>query len=398
VKRTWPLIAVFVAYIAATLIWIGNDRRIARNTFDIFSAANTSDQGFSLAMKYLARSGQRKVNLLTTPPDGTLPANAVVFRAIKGQSFSLKDLFGDEDDDKDKEKENAAKRQPAPKKKKKPRTKHVEPLLSDDEEAFVRNGGRFVIATAGHYDVNLATRNVVPAKKAVKVFPIWPGIDQILLPKCRTLLASEVMRRAHVLYAIDDDAAIARIFIGRGELILIAVPELFDNEHIAQHLDLLTALAGDRRIVYFDETVHGLLNDTGTLDLLRRWRLGPALVLLLLIAFVTIWRGARRVGAPEDDYRDTRSDAVDLVSSLGALYDESTSYAEGIALYHQALTQTVAAQTGLRGEPLHKRVSTLTHDLRPPNKSDRIEIEEFKGMLSTLNEAFRKTDPHADHH
>ena len=127
-------------------------------------------------------------------------------------------------------------------------------------------------------------------------------------------------------------------------------------------------------------------------------------MLLLIIAAVTIWRGARRAGKAEDDYRDTRSDAVDLVSSLGALYDESTSYAEAIALYHQALTQTVAAQSGLRGEALHKRVSMLTNDLRPPlirpsgifssrggEKGDRdIEIEDFKAMLTTLNEAFRK--------
>lgn len=396
-KRAWPLIAVFAAYVAATLIWIGSDRRIAQQTFDTFSAASTSKEGYSLAMKYLAHSGGRKVNMLTTPPDGTLPANAVVFRAIEGKSgFSLKDLFARPDDDDDDE-ANAAKKKEPPKTKKKPKTKHIEPLLSNDEEAFVRNGGRFVIAVGGRYDVNLATRNVVPAKKATKVFPIWPGIDEILLPACRTLLAQDALRRAHVLYAIDNDPAIARLLIGNGELILIAAPELFDNDHVAQHLDLLTALAGDRRIVYFDETVHGLLTDTGTLDLLRHWRLGPTLVLLMIIAAVTIWRGARRVGRAEDDYREMRSDAVDLVSSLGALYDEATSRAEAIALYYQALTQTVAAHSGLRGDALHRRVSMLTNDLRPPDKAARIEIEDFNAMLSILNEGFRRLE-HAEHH
>jgi len=390
VKRALPLIAVGVAYVAATLIWIGNDRRIARKTFQTFSSANTSDAGLSLAMKYLQRSGKRNVNMLTTPPDGTLPAGSVIFRALEPQEgFSLEEFLRGQ-----KEEENE---KPGKKKKKVESHRPIEPLLSNDEEAYVRHGGRFVIAIAGRYDVTLSTRNVKPAKPAIKVFPIWSGIDQIDLPLCRTLQAPDVLRRAHALYVIDEQPAIARMALGSGDVILIAGPELFDNAHVAQHLDLLTALAGDRRTVYFDETVHGLLTDTGTLDLLRGWRLGPALFLLLIIAVVTIWRGARRVGTAEDDFRDTRSDAVDLVSSLGALYDETMSRAEGIALYHQALTQSVAAQTGLRGEQLQKRIAMLTKDMRPPEKGARVEIEEFNQMLSALNEAFRRLE-HAEHH
>lgn len=389
-KRMLPLIAVFAAYVAASLIWIGNDRRIARQTFDAFSAANTSEKGLSLAMKYLARSGRRNVNMLTTPPDGALPANALVIRAIEGRTnWSLDDLTGEQRDD---EEEEAAKK----KETKKPK-KHVEPLLSDEEESFVRNGGRFVVAIAGRYDVNLSTRNVEPAKPAQKVFPIWSGIEQLSMPVCRTLQAPGVMRRAHALYVIDEQPALARITIGKGELILIAAPELFDNQHVARHLDLLTALAGDRRTIYFDETVHGLITGTGTLDLLRGWRLGPLLFLLLIVAAAVIWRGARRVGSAEDDYRDTRSDAVDLVASLGALFDATTTNAEAIALYHQALTQSVAAQTGLRGEQLHKRIATLTSDMRLPDKSERIDNQTFAQFLTTLNDAFRRVE-HAEHH
>lgn len=385
-KRALPLIAVGVAYVAATLIWIGSDRRIAQKTFPAFSSANTSDEGLSLAMKYLQRSGKRNVNMLTTPPDGTLPAGSVIFRALEPQEgFSLDEFLRSREEEETKKKKKAGPH------------RHIEPLFSDDEEAYVRHGGRFVIAIAGRYDVNLTTRNVKPAKPAVKVFPIWSGIDRINLPQCRTLQAPEVLRRAHALYVIDEQPAIARMTLGSGDVILIAGPELFDNAHVAQHLDLLTALAGDRRIVYFDETVHGLLTDVGTLELLRGWRLGPALFLLLVIAVVTIWRGARRVGTAEDDFRDTRSDAVDLVSSLGALYDETMSRAEGIVLYHQALTRSVAAQTGLRGEQLQKRIAMLTKDMRPPDRAARMEIEEFNQMLLTLNEAFRKVE-HAEHH
>jgi len=390
VKRVLPLIAVFAAYVIASLIWIGSDRRIAQQTFDAFSSANTSDKGLSLAMKYLARSGRRNVNMLTRPPDATLPANAIIFRAMEGRdSWSLEDFLreqqeGDEEATKKKEKE-------------KKHFRHIEPLLSNDEEAFVRNGGRFVIAIGGRYDVTLTTRNMTSKQPALKVFPMWSGIERLTLPVPRTLQAPDVMRRAHALYVIDEQPALARIAIGKGDLILIAAPELFDNEHVAQHLDLLTALAGDRRTVYFDETVHGFLTDTGTLDVLRGWRLGPALFLLLVVAVAIIWRGARRVGTPEDDYKETRSDAVDLVSSLGALYDSTMTNAAAIAMYHQALTQSVAAQSGLRGEQLHKRIAALTNDMRPPEKSARIDNSEFAQLLATLNEAFGRFE-HAEHH
>lgn len=379
-KRVLPLIAVFAAYVIASLIWIGSDRRIARATFDAFSSANTAENGLSLAMKYLARSGRRNVNMLTRPPDATLPAGAIIFRAMEGRdAWSLEDFLREQEGDEE-----------ATKKKEKKSFRHVEPLLSNDEEAFVRNGGRFVIAIGGRYDATLATRNMTAGKPAVKVFPMWPGIEQLTFPVPRTLQAPDVMRRAHALYVIDEQPALARIAIGRGDLILIAAPELFDNEHVARHLDLLTALAGDRRTIYFDETVHGFLTDSGTLDLLRGWRLGPALFLLLIVAVAIIWRGARRVGRPEDDYKETRSDAVDLVSSLGALYDSTMTNAAAIAMYHQALTQSVAAQSGLRGEQLHKRVATLTSDMRPPEKSARIDNSEFARLLATLNEAFRR--------
>jgi hypothetical protein len=95
-----------------------------------------------------------------------------------------------------------------------------------------------------------------------------------------------------------------------------------------------------------------------------------------LVATLIFWRAGRRVGPPEDDHRETRSDAVDLVRSLAALYRGVTSYSEALSLYHDALTRTIAHNTGLRGDALRKRVDDLTGGKR---------------TLAALNEGFMKS-------
>ncbi len=388
-KRVLPLILVAAAYAVATLVWIGNDRRIAKQTFDVFSAANTGNDGLSLAMKYLQRTGRRNVKMLTTPVDTAAPGS-VIFRVLDSY-FSR----APEEDDEDEQTDNLPKKKKKPEAKEKKKHAPVLPLLTPDEETFVRDGGRIVLAVSATYDL-LSTREAAPGP-AAKVFPIWSGLDTLTLSPPRTLQGADVLRRSHALYVIGDQPAIARIAIGRGDVILMATPEALDNEHIAAHLDLLTALAGDRHTIYFDETIHGLMSEGGTLDLLKSWRLGPMLILLLVVAAVTIWRGARSIGPREDDYRETRSEAVDLIASLGALYDSTTNNAQAIALYHHAFTQAVAAQTGLRGEALQKRIATLTGGLLPPGKGDTLDAESFYRQLSILNESFRRLE-HAEHH
>jgi hypothetical protein len=51
----------------------------------------------------------------------------------------------------------------------------------------------------------------------------------------------------------------------------------------------------------------------------------------------------------------------------------------------------------LRGEQLHKRIASLTNEMSPPDKGERLEIEQFNQMLATLNEGFRRVE-HAEHH
>jgi hypothetical protein len=382
-KRALPLVVAAILYVVIVVAWIGSDKRVPRQTFDKFSAESTADDGLSLAFAYLQKRGGHHVEKLTRAIDATLPPNAVVVRA--GEVYSELDFFRRIEEEREKDEKKSDK-----KSKPKPKQKISIPLLTSDEEEFVRRGGRIVLAVTHRYaglDVHGS-----PGKSATKVFPAWNDIETIALPEPRVLSGDAVLRASHALYAIGESQAISRIPIGSGDVIAMGAPELFANKHIAAHLDLLTALIGDRRPVFFDEYVHGEAADDGALALMKDWNLGPFLLLLLFAFVLALWRNGVALGAREDDFRDTRSEAVDLVASLGALYDRSMSNGEAIVLYHQALTRAVAAQSGLRGDALHRRVDELTGYMRVPGKQERLDSGAFKRSLMKINEGFGRIE------
>jgi hypothetical protein len=374
-KRTLFFLGAIAVYFVAVLLWVGGDKRVSKHAYGDFSISNSGEKGLSLASKYLVRVGRRVGPLTLAVNDRNVEPRAVVFRVgTPFTAFAMEEL--DETPKKRKKDE-----------KPKPRTHYVTPLLTDEEDAWVRAGGRLIIASEERHrslDVGAA-----PDKVAKKVFPLWPGIDQLDLPESRAV-GGEALRKAHAVYATDDKNIVARIVDGAGDVIVFGVPEALDNEHLAKNLPFLVALTGGARRVYFDETIHGMSTGEGMLALLKEWKLGPFLLLLLIIAATIFWRGGARIGIPDDEFRDTRSDAIDLVASLGALYDRSMTKGEALAAYHRELTRAVAASSGLRGEALHKRVSEMTGGVGPSWKHEQITNEEFQQMLASLNAAFAR--------
>lgn len=335
-RRALPLILAIAAFFAIGVLWIVSDPRATERVYDDFSSANTSDTGLSQAAAYL------HAKMLTRPLGrDPIEKDAVVFRVTHDLPF----FFDPEDlDDK----------QVGPPK---PREKA---LLSDAEDAFVRHGGRMVIAT----HMGALPSTTPPEKKAVKVFPIWPGVDTIEIPET-TSAFMELRPRMHAVFASGTRAVIARERIGDGDLYVIAWPEIFQNKQIASahHLALLVALT-NKRPVYFDEVLHGIVSGDGALEIMKQWNLGAFLVMLCVVALLIFWRAGRRVGPPEDEHREMRSDAIDLVRSLAALYRDVTPPHQAVKLYHDALTRTVAHTSGLRGDALRKRVDDLTEGRR----------------------------------
>lgn len=367
-KRPGPLVFALLAFFVLATVWIVTDRRAAQRVFDHYSSANTSENGLSLASGYLAK--HRKVAMLTSSIGrAKLERNAVVFRIAS----ELPRFFDPEDlDDK----------QVGP-----PRPKTL-PLLTERDEAFVRGGGRIVIAAhSGALDA-VETKE----KVARKVLPVWPAVRDLPLPEdddCECKRAFVKLRpRMIPLFIAGPHAVLARERIGRGELFVLSAPELLRNDHLMRNLALLSALAGEGRPVYFDEVLHGITSGDGALALMKDWNLGPFLLMLVLIALLVLWRGGRRVGPAEDDARETRSDAVDLVRSLAALYHGVTSDSEAISLYYEALTRAVAHSSGLRGEALRKRVDDLTGGLVPPRGAASMPRAVFAKQLKAINDGF----------
>ncbi|MCU1244339.1 MAG: hypothetical protein JWN02_249 [Acidobacteria bacterium] len=406
-KRLLPLLLAVAAYYVAAIVWIGHDKRVPQQAFDKLSSENTSKEGTSLARRYLAGRGHRVVALKDPLDVTTAAANGVVFRFTTEPSL-LARIRSAEQEHEQKERRQVTKKADKPRRKKNAAAKgdpkrgpamapldldrRIDPLLTDGEEEWVRRGGRFVLASS---DTSrpLAARNST-ARIARKVFPIWPGLDSVELPEARTIGNPGALRRAHTLFAIGDQPAIASEPIGAGELIVMTTPEAFANDRLAdpKRLALLEALAGERRPVYFDETLHGLQSSVGPLDLLESWNLGPMLLLLTLVAALLFWRYGTRTGRAEDDYRDTRSEAIDVVESLGTLYDRSMYDGEALALYHRELTRAVAAHTGLRGEALQKKVNELTNDVKIPRQTRKLPARVFAEILARLNESFRRLE------
>lgn len=219
---------------------------------------------------------------------------------------------------------------------------------------------------------------------AAKVFPAWPGVEKVEPPLARAL-GGKPLEEAHAVFASGGDASAARVPMGKGEAVLLAWPELFQNRHVARadHLALLGALAGTGRPVVFDEFVHDVQREASPVEILREWGFGTFLVLAAAAAAIVFWRRGSRLGPEEDDHRETRVEAVDFVDSLALLYGRTLSEGQALALYEKAFEQSVSARTGLKDQALREKVRELLRGSRPAD---------FGRALMALNEAFRRLD------
>ncbi|HEV8432219.1 MAG TPA: hypothetical protein VGR95_02315 [Thermoanaerobaculia bacterium] len=380
-RRAFPLLLAIAACVVVALVWMGNDRTVSERAFDDFSIENTAPSGLSIAFRYLLRTGHHVFRLDTPLRPNLIPANAVLIRAGVLQD----PLFLENEETKPRDKKK-------PTKKAAPR-RNVVPLLSSIEDEWVRAGGRLILASPESFGT-LRLRGEKRAM-AAKVFPLPTTAVWITAPQARSIDPRTLPSHMHALFTINGAPAITREQIGNGDVILIAIPEFLQNEHIrwSGAVPLLETFAPANRPVYFDESIHGFDANGGSLELMKEWALGPFLGLLAIAALLYFWRQSKRIGPAEDDARETRSDAVDLVHSLGALYRESMTDEEALESYRDTLVRTVAAQSGLAGDALHRRVSDLTqHDTAAGGGGRRMRAAGFKRHLDVLNEAFRKLE------
>jgi hypothetical protein len=439
VQWALPVVAA-AAYLVAALVWVGNDRRAARDVFPKGSVWNTGDDGLSLAFAYLsaraaARPASAGVAVLTRRLESApLPPRAVLLR-VEPDTASLgamiRRMEGAEDDD---EVEAPGAQSGDGKRRSqsgggKPGAAGPLPtsgksggfgaaagarLLSAAEEDWVRGGGRLVLALAGGFG-DLLVEQPAQVGAARKAFPIWPGIRR-LQPDPPRILTGPALAGTQALWLEGDAPIVARRAIGAGDLILLACPEVLHNRLLGRgdHLALLEALAGGDsngdgraggpggpggpggRPLYFDERAHGVEQTAGMVEILAGWGLGPLLLLLVAALGAAWWRAAVRVGRPDRDDRDVRSEAVELVDSLADLYDRALGRRDALRLYHESFVRTVAADTGLKGEALAARAAALAPGVSlaelPPAAAPELSRAAFDRLLDTINQAFRRLE------
>jgi hypothetical protein len=405
-RGTWLLALALALYILGVAIQVRYDRRSMREVFEPGSVFNTSDEGLSLAYGYLraqaarAKSGASVETLHRRLDPEVLPARAVVFRVqpsvaplllleeeVEEEEKDEGEKDGkDSKDDKDGEKAEEAEPEVA---------ERPAPLLTDSEEAWVRGGGRLVLAVAESYGP-LGLDPIQGKTTMRKVFPLWPGVSR-LAPEKPAALAGPPLASGHALFLVGEGPVVSRLSIGTGEVFLLSIPEVFSNERLgqAQHLAFLESLAGinEGRPVLFDERAHGLGETAGLFETLGSWGLGPLVLLAGLTAATALWRAALRIGPPERDDRDTRSEAVELLDSLADLYDRALGRGDAIRLYHESFVHAVAAETGLRGPALEARVRGLldaSGGFDPPAAGEDLPRDRFERALRALNQAFRR--------
>jgi hypothetical protein len=421
VSRGLRLAALAAAlYLAGVLVWVRYDRRSAQEAFSPGSVFNSGEEGLSLAFAYLReRSVANTLHRSVEPAD--LPANGVVLRVqplvgpilLQGEEEEKDEKDPkDEKDSKDdgegpvdelrrkmrEEEERQAKEEKE--RRKKAGEKEEAPvvrLLSPDEEAWVRGGGRLVLAFHDSYGSG-STEELKGKQPVRKVFPLWPGVANLVPPTARSL-SLPALPGGHAVFLAGESPLVVRQALGAGDVIFLAAPEIFHNPHLGQahHLALLEALAGvpERRPVLFDERAHGLDDSGGILEILAGWGLGPFLLLGLIATGAAFWRSSRRLGPPEREERkdlETRSDAVELLDSLADLYDRALERGDAVFLFYESFVHTVAVETGLRGKALEERSKALLDGYVPtrPVPGEELSRERFDEALGKINQAFRR--------
>lgn len=108
------------------------------------------------------------------------------------------------------------------------------------------------------------------------------------------------------VYAVGRRSTILERALGSGSIVVLGDSFLLTNEALrrSRQPEFLAWLVGSGRRVDFDETHLGVALRSGAATLARRYRLGPAVLTLALLAALYAWQQAATFAPPEEESRD----------------------------------------------------------------------------------------------
>jgi hypothetical protein len=226
---------------------------------------------------------------------------------------------------------------------------------------------------------------------ADKVLPLFPAVRELHLTPHLSLPA-KAMVDAQPFFEMNFAPAVAFKKLGLGQIWMVDEPFIFENQQLGDgdHLALLAAIAGSRRPVIFDETVHGFTRERGLTELFRGWGLIPALLIAGFACVLLFWRRAATVGAPADGFRDTRSEAIDFVDSAASLFERALIPADALVLYTTHIVREIALRLAISNDDALKRLALLAPSLSPLAAGAQMSEREFQVQLQILTHALER--------
>jgi hypothetical protein len=235
------------------------------------------------------------------------------------------------------------------------------PLLPADLDAigaWVKAGGTLLVA-GGEYDREPALKMAVidragkASDRARPVFrtPLTDGVRSIEGASANRIPFSSAQRQTPIV-ADRSGAVVATYRLGKGTVIVVADPTLFQNRNLAHAdnarlaYDLVTADAGPRPVVAFEEFSHGhQIEETAWSVLPGLVRAGLAIVCLAILTLLisTFFRFGPVVRQPNDDERTSE----EYLSSMAALLARGGATRKALRDVADSSIRGLAASLGL---------------------------------------------------
>jgi hypothetical protein len=141
------------------------------------------------------------------------------------------------------------------------------------------------------------------------------------LPYRSAIYFKDLQPAWRVLYRVGEHPVLIERPWGDGTIVLTGDPYFLSNEALRNepHPKLLAWLAGTAATIVFDEEHHGIREEMGIAALAQKYRLQGAIIALLVVVALAIWRSSVpfvRLAQDDDEERVEGRDAAEAFSSL----------------------------------------------------------------------------------